>query len=127
MKIIDSRNQPDNKTSLEEDKRIMNEFLANPENKKMAIELAHQIMKEIGDDWFQHKQLKKIFKNDEKQIAAKLTVLGAFNLCAYKQKKDAQWYKIDIDQKTQRVLVQQEIEFHEAQISILKEKLTRLN
>ncbi len=130
--IIDNRNSTKSNESLEnesleKDKKTITAFISDPENKRMAMELAHQIAKEIGYVWFQAKKLKKLFKNDDKQIAAKLTVLGAFKLCAYRQEKDIQWYKIDIDQRIQRVLVQQEIEFHTAQIEILKEKLTTLN
>lgn len=114
-------------SSLEQDKKVVEEFLANPENKKMAIELANQIKKEVGEDWFQAKKLIKKFKCTVEEAKAKFVVLGAFNLCAYKEEKGLQWYKIDLSQKIQRDLLVQEIQFHEVQISILKEKLTKLN
>lgn len=113
--------------SLEEDKKVVEDFLSNPENKKMAIELANQIRIEVGEGWFQAKSLIKKYKCTIEEAKAKFVVLGAFNLCAYKEEKGVQWYRIDLSQKIQRDLIVQEIQFHEVQISILKEKLTKLN
>jgi len=105
-----------------------NNFVKDPENRKMAVALANQIQKELGTEWFQAKKLNKVFKGGtEDQIKAKLVVLGMFKLAAYKEEKGQQFYKIDIDQKTQRGLILQEIEFHKAQIEILQEKLVALN
>lgn len=122
--MIDNRNI---NPSFEEDKKILEAFLANPENKRAAISLAHQIHKETDGEWFLIKKLMKLFDVTVGEIKNKLTVMGAFNLVAYKEEQGKQYYRIDLDHKIQRSLVLQEIEFHKAQIEILQEKLLRLN
>lgn len=123
--FIDDR---DNKTkNLKEDLETVKAFLENKDRRKEALDLAHQISKEVGNDWFQPKKLLKKFKVDVKEIQNKLIILSAFKLVAYKEERGLQWYKIDINQKDQRLLLQQEIEFHQAQLQILKEKLSSLD
>lgn len=122
MEIVDN-----NKEAIEQDKKLVQDFRSNPDNKKMAVELAHHLMKQVGSGWVNSTKLMKVFNDTEETLYAKITILAIFKLCAYKEVKGKQLYKIDIDQKTQRVLILQEIEFHKAQIEILTEKLTGLN
>jgi hypothetical protein len=118
--------QTQEQIKLDNDKRTIEEFLANPDNKKMAIELAHQIEKEMGGDWFKADKLMRKFKLSQQEAATRFMTLGAFNLAAYKEEKGIQWYKIDLDHKIQRQLILQQIDFHNGQVLILKEKLVKL-
>lgn len=109
------------------DEQVVRDFISNPENREMAINLASQIKKEMGDNWFSVSKFLKTFKSSSEEAKAKFIVLGAFNLVAYKEEKNKQFYKIDMDQRTQRIVLLNDIAFHEAQIKILKQKLSKLD
>lgn len=125
MKVVDDRKQEI--ATLEENKKIVDAFLSDPEKKKDATQLAHQIHKEVGDEWFKPGKLLKKFKITITEVKQKLLVLQAFSLVAYKEQDGWQLYKIDISKKDQRQLLTQEIEFHKAQLLILNEKLSKLD
>jgi hypothetical protein len=108
-------------------KAELDAFLADPEKKKEAIQLAHQILTAKGNKWFTTKQLVQSFRISEEAAKIRLLTLTAFGLAAFKTKGDKRLYKIDLDQRTQRQLITEDIAFHEGQIVKLKEKLVRLN
>lgn len=114
-------------TKEEQDKVILDTFLNNSDNKKNVTQLAFQIQKEMKDNWFTISNLLKAFKIKKEEAEIRFTVLRAFNLLAVKQGSNTLHYKIDLNQREQRILISQEIVFFEAQILILKEKLTKLN
>lgn len=109
------------------DEEVVKDFISKPENKEMAINLANQIKKEMGDNWFPVSKFLKVFKSGTDEARAKFIVLGAFNLVAYKEVKNKQYYKIDMDKKSQRIALLNDIAFHEAQLKILKQKLSNLD
>lgn len=112
---------------LEQVKKELNEFLNNQENKEQAVLLAHQIKEEISTEWFELKKLIKKFKLTEQQAYTRMTILCAFNLAAKDVRGAVQKYKIDFDRTTQRQLLIDEITFHESQVAILKQRLSKLN
>lgn len=110
----------------EQDNSVVNEFINNKTNKEAALLSAHQIQKEFGN-WFTVPQLIKKFKIDKPNAAAKIEMLMLFNICIGKVEKKIPYFKIDIDQRTQRKLISEEILIKEGEILFLKEKLSKLN
>lgn len=124
-KAIDQRQAT---ADIEENKRLLDEFLSKPENKEQAMWSANQLLKEL-DGWFNIDQLvRKSNKqlNLEKALN-KMHTLLAFGFAVYKDEKGVRKYKIDIGRKEMRNILLQEIEFHKAQLSVLQEKLIKLD
>lgn len=109
-----------------QNEEVRKAFLENKENKQRAANLAYQIKQELTN-WFSIPQLIKKFKTTEAEAAKQIEMLMLFNVCIGKVEKNKPYFKIDLDQRTQRTLLMEEIAFHEGKISFLKEKLTKLN
>lgn len=110
----------------EENKKIVDAFIKNPEMKKQAGILAFEIQKEFSN-WFSIPQLIKKFKTNTVEAAKKIEMLMLFNYCIGKVEKGKPFFKIDIDHRAQRSLIMNEIAEYEGKILFLKEKLGKLD
>lgn len=110
----------------EVDKKIVEEFVKNPEMKKQAGVLAFEIQKEFSN-WFSVPQIVKKFKTDIPEASRKIEMLMLFNYCIGKVEKGKPFFKIDIDHRAQRSLIMEEIAEYEGKILVLKEKLGKLD
>lgn len=111
---------------LAEDKRVVDEFKSNPENRKRATELAFSIQNELKG-WFTVADVLKIFNINQEEAAKQLEMLLIMNICVAKVKKSVPYFKIDLDNRTQRQLLLDEIAVKEGEIAFLKEKLVKLD
>jgi hypothetical protein len=117
---------PEGLQKLEAEKRDIEAFLKNPENKLQMAKSA-KLIQESYSNWFSVPQIVKIFKVTTAEAAKKLEMLMLFNMCVGKVDKGKPFFKIDINQRTQRTLLIEEIAETEAKLAILKEKLVNLN
>lgn len=126
MTTVKNLNPVQNTTSVEDDKKVVDEFVKNPENKKKAGEMAFQIKQDFPN-WFKVSQLVKKYKVTTADVAKKLEMLMLFKMCVGKVTKGVGSFKIDLDQRVQRELILQEIAQKEGEILFLKEKLSTLD
>jgi len=107
------------------EQELLQDFLSNPENRQQAVEIAAQI-KKVFPNWFIIPKLSKKFNVTTQEAAKKIELLVLFNLCATKVEKGILQIRIDLDQRTQREILNREIEEKEKELKFLKEKLAKL-
>lgn len=117
---------PESTSITTEDKVTIEEFIANPDNKKAAAEVAFQIQKDY-QGWFSIPKLIKRYKVSQEEMAKQIEVLMLFGLCVGKVKDNKPLFRIDLDNKVQRQILTGEISKKEKEIAFLKEKLSKLN
>mgnify|MGYP003402682236 FL=1 len=107
------------------DKEVVEQFLSNKENKILSAEIGQQI-KEVFPNWFNVAKLVKKFKLSTAEAMQKIEILMMFNMCVGKVEKNIPYFRIDLDQRVQREILDRQIQAKEKEIAILKEKLTKL-
>lgn len=104
----------------------MEELLNNEQYKKNAVDSAVQIHAEFPD-WFEPKKLTKVFNVSLDEVFRKLETLIAFKLCVCKRIRNKPHFRIDLDKKVQRRLLNDLLEKKGQEVKILKEKLSNLD
>lgn len=107
------------------DKEVVEQFLSNKENKILSAEIGQQI-KEVFPNWFNVAKLVKKFKLSTAEAMQKIEILMMFNMCVGKVEKNIPYFRIDLDQRVQREILDRQIQAKEKEIAILKEKLAKL-
>lgn len=113
-------------STLDSDKKVVDDFINDPENRKRFAQLAFQIQKEFTG-WFTIPKIVKTFDTTTTESAKQIEMLMLLKYCVGKVEKSIPYFKIDMTLKVQRELLLEEIADHEGQIKFLKEKLSKLN
>ncbi len=125
FKAINPPKQIDNLVK-DEEKKTIESFLSNKENKQKAAEIAHQIQSHFSG-WFTIPRIVEKFEVETLEAAKRVEALMMFDMCVGKVEKNIAMFKIDLDHKTQRELLLEEIKETKAKLSSLLEKLSFLD